>query len=190
MTAEREEETKERIVGMIWVQTLDGVIGNHGDLPWYLPEDLKHFKDTTINHPVIMGRITWDSIPEKNRPLPNRTNIVITRNEDLIAELNEIPNVIAVNEVAEALKVASDAEGAEEVWVIGGASIFDLTVESANVAEITFIRSEDYEGDTFAPNLGDEWSVSNSKPNGSRDADSGWYTSKEGLQYRIERWEK
>ena len=49
MTAEREEETKERIVGMIWVQTLDGVIGNHGDLPWYLPEDLKHFKDTTIN---------------------------------------------------------------------------------------------------------------------------------------------
>ena len=66
-------------VGLVWAQTSDGVIGKDGDMPWHLPEDLKHFTRLTTGHPVIMGRKTWLSFPDKYRPLPGRTNIVITR---------------------------------------------------------------------------------------------------------------
>jgi dihydrofolate reductase len=66
-------------VGLVWAQTADGVIGKDGEMPWHLPEDLKHFNQLTVGHPVIMGRKTWLSLPEKYRPLPGRTNIVVTR---------------------------------------------------------------------------------------------------------------
>ena len=66
-------------VGLVWAQTSGGVIGKDGDMPWNLPEDLKHFNRLTMGHPVVMGRKTWLSFPDKFRPLPGRTNIVITR---------------------------------------------------------------------------------------------------------------
>ena len=66
-------------VGMIWAQTPDRVIGRDGTMPWHLPEDLAHFKEHTLGHPVIMGRRTWESFPERFRPLPGRTNIVVSR---------------------------------------------------------------------------------------------------------------
>lgn len=67
------------IVGMIWAQTNQGVIGADGGMPWHLPEDMAHFKRVTLGHPVVMGRRTWESFPDKFRPLPERTNIVVTR---------------------------------------------------------------------------------------------------------------
>ena len=74
------------VVGMIWAQTVDGVIGRDGTMPWHLPEDLAHFRRTTQGHPVIMGRRTWESFPEKYRPLPGRTNIVVSRQDPDPAE--------------------------------------------------------------------------------------------------------
>jgi dihydrofolate reductase len=70
-------------IGLIWAQARGGVIGRGGVMPWHLPEDLAHFKRVTLNHPVIMGRKTWDSIPPRFRPLPGRRNIVVTRQGDL-----------------------------------------------------------------------------------------------------------
>ena len=69
-------------VGLIWAQARGGVIGKDGVMPWHLPEDLAHFKRTTLSHPVIMGRRTWDSVPPRFRPLPERRNIVVTRQGD------------------------------------------------------------------------------------------------------------
>ena len=66
-------------LGAIWTQTDAGIIGRDGDMPWYAPEDLAHFKKVTLGAPVIMGRRTWESLPPRFRPLPGRTNIVISR---------------------------------------------------------------------------------------------------------------
>src|SRR6186997_2452356 len=68
-------------LGVVWAQTSTGVIGRDGGMPWRLPEDMRHFTRLTTGHPVIMGRKTWESFPDQYRPLPGRTNIVITRQE-------------------------------------------------------------------------------------------------------------
>src|SRR4051794_21906836 len=68
-------------LGLVWAQTTAGVIGKDGDMPWHLPEDMSHFSRLTSGHPVIMGRKTWLSFPDKYRPLPGRTNIVVTTQE-------------------------------------------------------------------------------------------------------------
>ena len=73
-------------IGLIWAQARNRVIGKNGVMPWHLPEDLAHFKRVTLNHPVVMGRKTWDSIPPRFRPLPGRTNIVVTRQADWQAD--------------------------------------------------------------------------------------------------------
>ncbi|WP_369803675.1 dihydrofolate reductase [Corynebacterium sp. CNJ-954] len=67
-------------IAMIWAQTSDGVIGDGSDMPWYLPEDLEHFKNSTVGAPVVMGRISWEALDPRFRPLPGRDNVVITRN--------------------------------------------------------------------------------------------------------------
>lgn len=67
-------------LGAIWAQSLDGIIGDGAGMPWHLPEDLKHFKETTLGSPIIMGRRTWESLPVK--PLPGRKNIVLSSRED------------------------------------------------------------------------------------------------------------
>ncbi|GAA1787892.1 dihydrofolate reductase [Leucobacter iarius] len=75
-----------RSLGMIWAEARGGAIGRDGDMPWHLPEDLAHFKRTTLGDPVIMGRRTWESLPERFRPLPGRANIVVTRDPGFVAE--------------------------------------------------------------------------------------------------------
>lgn len=66
-------------LGAIWAQTIDGVIGRNGTMPWHVPEDLKHFQEVTTGKPVIMGRRTWESLPDAYKPLPGRTNIIVSR---------------------------------------------------------------------------------------------------------------
>jgi dihydrofolate reductase len=83
-------------VGLVWAQTPDGVIGKDGDMPWHLPEDLKHFNRLTMGHPVVMGRKTWLSFPDKFRPLPGRTNIVITRQKSW-ADTHEAEGAVVVH---------------------------------------------------------------------------------------------
>lgn len=133
---------------LIYARAANGVIGNHNTLPWHLPEDLAHFKRTTLGCPVIMGRKTWDSLPPKFRPLPGRRNIVITRQE----KWNEIGAYPAQN-MQEALQLC---EQSSDVWVIGGAQLYALAEPLASTAVVTEI-DRDFEGNAFAPTLGPAW---------------------------------
>ncbi|APW42279.1 dihydrofolate reductase [Rhodoferax saidenbachensis] len=133
---------------LIYARAANGVIGKDGTLPWHLPEDLAHFKRTTLGCPVIMGRKTWDSLPPRFRPLPGRTNIVVTRQENW-HENGAQP----AQDLHKALQLC---EQSADVWVIGGAQLYALTEPLASTAVVTEIE-KDFEGDAFAPALGTAW---------------------------------
>ncbi|WP_329609342.1 dihydrofolate reductase [Arthrobacter sp. ATA002] len=134
---------------MIWAQTLDGVIGRDGGMPWHLPEDLAHFKATTAGHPVIMGRRTWESFPPAYRPLPGRTNIVVSSSETLADELSP-SGAVVVPSLEHALDTARHSPGGDQIWFIGGARLWETAVPLADAAVVTVINST-IEGDTYAP---------------------------------------
>jgi dihydrofolate reductase len=169
-------------LGVIWAQTSTGVIGKDGGMPWHLPEDMKHFARLTTGHPVIMGRKTWESFPEKFRPLPGRTNIVITRQEGW-GGTPGAEGATAVRSLDDALLESQFAPGHDMVWIIGGGDIFRQSMDLADVAVVTTIDAAT-EGDTFAPELGYEWTTGASLP-----AD-GWLTSANGTRYRITQWRR
>jgi dihydrofolate reductase len=133
---------------LIYARAANGVIGKDGTLPWHLPEDLAHFKRTTLGCPVIMGRKTWDSLPPRFRPLPGRANIVITRQTNW-HENGAQP----AQGLREALQLC---EQNSDVWVIGGAQLYTLAAPLASTAVVTEIHA-DFEGDAFAPTLGAGW---------------------------------
>ena len=166
------------VIGMIWAQTPEGVIGKDNDMPWHLPEDLAHFKRVTTGHPVIMGRKSWDALPERWRPLPGRRNIVLTRNRSWRAA-----GAIVVHSLDAALEAAVGAEGDGEVWIIGGEKVFVDAVAFATIALVTEIDVR-VEGDAFAPTLGPEWERD------SVDPAQGWSQSKADIRYRISRYVK
>jgi len=169
-------------IGMVWAQTKAGVIGKDGSMPWHLPEDLKHFSQLTTGHPVIMGRKTWESFPAKYRPLPGRTNIVVTRNPEW-ASTPEAAGALVVSSLDEALLESQFAPGGQKVWIIGGAQIFEQSMNLANLAVVTIIDT-DVEGDTYAPELGDDWTFDTMAPAG------GWLTAKNGTNYRFTTWRR
>ena len=117
----------------------NGVIGANGKLPWHLPEDLKHFKNLTLGHPVIMGRRTWESL---GKPLPGRENIVISRKPGY-----EAPGASVASTIAAAVALCS---GEPLAFVIGGAEIYAAALPLADGLVITEIQ-QDYEGDTRFP---------------------------------------
>jgi dihydrofolate reductase len=170
------------IIGMIWAQTNQGVIGADGGMPWQLPEDMAHFKQVTMGHPVVMGRKTWDSFPAKFRPLPGRTNIVVTRQEGW-ASAPEATGAVVLDSLDQALVEAQLSPGGEEVWVLGGGQVFAQAMSDCNIAAITVINT-DAPGDTLAPALGPEWSFRGASPV------KGWHTSKNGTEYRFTLWAK
>ena len=133
---------------LIYARARNGVIGRENTLPWHLPEDLAHFKRLTLDCPVIMGRKTWDSLPPKFRPLPRRSNIVITRQPDW----HNVGAISAYGLEAALLLCAQ----AEHVWVIGGAQIYAQALPLATTVEVTEIDAE-CAGDAYAPALGSEW---------------------------------
>jgi dihydrofolate reductase len=135
-------------LGLIYARARNGVIGREGVLPWHLPEDLAHFKRTTLGAPVLMGRKTWDSLPPRFRPLPGRRNIVITRDPNWQAA-----GADRAATLDEALALCA---GAATAWVTGGAEIFRLAIPRADLAVVTEIDA-DYEGDVHAPELGPGW---------------------------------
>lgn len=135
-------------LNLILARARNGVIGARNTLPWHLPEDLAHFKRTTLGCPVIMGRKTWDSLPPKFRPLPGRLNVVVTRQPDWSADG-------AV--VAHSLQAACIACPPESTaWVIGGAELYAQALALASTAVVTEIDA-DFEGDAFAPQFGSDW---------------------------------
>lgn len=135
-------------VNLIYARAANGVIGKDNAMPWHLPEDMAHFKRLTQGWPVIMGRKTWDSLPTRFRPLPGRTNVVVTRQSGW----NEA-GAQSASSLADALKLCGQSE---EVWVMGGAKIYAQAEPLADRIEVTEI-AQDFEGDAFAPRLGPEW---------------------------------
>jgi len=135
-------------INLIFARAANGVIGKDNTMPWHLPEDLAHFKRLTQGSPVVMGRKTWDSLPPRFRPLPERVNIVVTRQSDWQAV-----GALRAASLPEALSLCGDAP---DIWVIGGAEIYRQAEPMAVRAEVTEI-AQDFEGDAFAPVLGTAW---------------------------------
>ena len=169
-----------QLIGAIWAQGSNGVIGADGAMPWSVPEDLAHFKRVTAGHPVIMGRTTWESFPEKFRPLPGRTNIVLTGSEQS-AEALQAAGAVPASSLDEAFELAAQAEGNEEIWVIGGAKVYAQAMDRVEVAVITRLDVEP-EGDAYAPQLGAEFTPGTVEPA------EGWMQSSSGTGYRFETW--
>ena len=139
-------------VALIVAVAENGVIGKDNDLIWHLPKDMRFFKETTLGHHVIMGRKNFESIPHKYSPLPNRTNVIITRQDDYKAE-----GCLVVNSIEAALQIAKQ-NGDIEPFIIGGGQIYKLALEANLVDKIYLTRIHHvYEGDTFFPKLENEW---------------------------------
>ena len=139
-------------ISLIVAVAENGVIGKDNDLIWHLPKDMRFFKETTMGHHVIMGRKNFESIPERFRPLPNRTNVVITRQSDYQAE-----GCVVVNSLEAALEVAQH-NGDKEPFIIGGGQIYKLALEGNLVEKIYLTKvHHSFEGDTFFPELSEEW---------------------------------
>jgi len=123
-------------------------IGKSNKLPWYLPADLKHFRQLTTGHAVLMGRLTFESLP--SGPLPNRKNIVLT--SGMSEGVNE--GFFEADSLADATYLC---ENEEQVFIIGGASVFSQCIDQVNTMYVTWVHS-DFEGDTFFPEIKmDEW---------------------------------
>ena len=128
----------------------NGVIGKDNDLPWHLPEDMKYFKKTTVNHHIILGRKNFESI---GFPLPKRTNIILSRNPFYI-----VSNCLVAQSLDEALSIAYD-NGEEEVFIIGGAAIYELSMPLWDKLYYTEVFAEP-EGNVFFPKMNwDEWTL-------------------------------
>ena len=152
---------------MIYARARNGVIGKQGQLPWHLPEDLAHFKRTTLGQPVVMGRVTWESLPEKFRPLPGRTNVVVSRQTSFEATGAQ---VVSSLEAAMALFPTN-----EVVWLIGGAQLYAQALPLVSQIVVTEIDA-DFEGDAFAPSLStNDWT----------ETERSSHVSAQGLAYHL-----
>jgi dihydrofolate reductase len=151
-------------VGLIWAQSTSGVIGRDGGIPWRLPEDQARFKELTMGHTVVMGRLTWESLPTKVRPLPGRRNVVVTRQADYMAD------------GADVVTTLGDALTDDETWVIGGEQIYALALPLATRCEVTEIEIDlpRQDADATAPVLDESWIGSAGE----------WLTGSSGLRYR------
>jgi dihydrofolate reductase len=152
-------------VGLIWAQSTSGVIGRDGGIPWRLPEDQARFKELTMGHTVVMGRLTWESLPASVRPLPGRRNVVLTRQADYPADR------------AEVVATLDDAVTDEETWVIGGEQIYALALPIATRCEVTEVEIDlpRDDNDAVAPVLDESWLGTEGE----------WLTSSSGLRYRF-----
>ena len=152
---------------MIYARSRNGVIGKQGQLPWHLPEDLAHFKRTTLGQPVVMGRVTWESLPEKFRPLPGRSNVVVSRQTSFSA-----PGAQVVSSLEAATVLFPPTE---IIWLIGGAQLYAQGLSIASQIVVTEIDA-DYEGDAYAPLL---------SPNDWAETHRTSHISAQGLAYHL-----
>jgi dihydrofolate reductase len=163
-------------VGLIWAQSSSGVIGRDNGIPWRIPEDQARFKELTTGHTIVMGRFTWESLPAKVRPLPDRRNVVVTRQAEYMAD-----GATVVGSLDEALADGQERSDpgmvtGDETWIIGGAQIYALALPMATRCEVTEVdvalRRED--DDAMAPVLDADWVGTEGE----------WLTSASGLRYR------
>jgi dihydrofolate reductase len=155
-------------VALIWAQAHGGVIGVGGALPWHLPEDLKLFRTLTTGATVVMGRRTWESLPERFRPLPGRRNVVLTSDPSWAAD--------GAHPAVSVGQVLDERDG--DLWVIGGGQVYAAFLAFADRVVVTDVDLA-VDGDTWAPELGAEWRRV------SREPEDGWSTSSTGLRYAV-----
>jgi dihydrofolate reductase len=152
------------LVSIIAAMDRNRLIGNENQLPWHLPADLAHFKQVTMGKPIIMGRKTYESI---GRPLPGRTNIVLTRSSDFNAE-----GVLTANTLEQALNQVS-AE--DEVMIIGGSTIYELTLPRADRLYLTYVENS-FEGDAWFPDFDlEQWHIVASEEHSADEKNSSAY---------------
>ena len=138
------------MINIIVATSENNVIGRGNDIPWYIPEDLEHFKKLTTGNTVIMGRKTYESLPKEYRPLPNRINIVITRDKSYQAK-----GCLVVNSLEDALR---KADNDKEIFIIGGGQIYREGLKFAERIYLTKIH-KNIEGDTYFPKLNKFWKL-------------------------------
>ena len=145
----------------------NGLIGANGTMPWHLPEDLKRFKEITYGHPIIMGRRTWESLP--TRPLPGRANHVLSSRQP--------------GTWSRGAYVSRDIPDLEtDAWIIGGAQVYEATIDEVDVIERTLIDATfDVPTPVHAPRIDDAFELV---------SESGWRTSTSGLRYTFQRFER
>lgn len=149
------------MLGAIWAQSLDRVIGDGQGMPWHIPEDLAHFKEITYGSPVVMGRRTWQSLPEKVRPLPGRENFIVS---------SQPPGEWS----AGAAVVDKPADVAVDAWIMGGAGLYSEAIGVVDVLEMTLIDARlagHLATEVFAPQIPADMQLT---------ADSGWLRSEKG----------
>ncbi|QDP84690.1 dihydrofolate reductase [Chryseobacterium sp. SNU WT5] len=130
------------MITIVVAMGLDNEIGADNQLLWHLPTDLKHFKELTSEHPIIMGRKTYESI---GKPLPNRTNIVVSRKKDWFEE-----GILIVGSIKEAIKFAKKIN--EDIFIIGGGNIYEQTLELTDKLEVTLVKAN-LKADVFFPKI-------------------------------------
>ncbi len=158
---------------MIWAQARGGVIGANGTLPWHLPEDLALFRRFTMDSTVVMGRRTWESLPDRVRPLPGRHNVVLTTDSAWSADGGT---------VAHSVQQVLDEH--ESFWVIGGGAVYAEFLPHASRLVVTDVDVE-VEGDTWAAPLDAAWTLTTRTPA------SGWSTSESGgLRFAVSEYER
>lgn len=170
------------VVGVIWAQAQDRVIGAEGTMPWNVPEDMAYFRQVTRSSPVVMGRRTWESLPEAFRPLPGRVNVVITGDDARSRQLTE-QGALTASSLQEAVERAEPhAAATSTVWVMGGGTIYAEAIDTglARVAAVTQLDLS-VDGDTHAPALDpQQWHLVSAAP------EEGWQPSESGVGYRFE----
>ncbi|MCU1477450.1 MAG: Dihydrofolate reductase [Subtercola sp.] len=186
-------------IALIWAEARGGIIGDAGTIPWHLPEDLAHFKELTTGDAVLMGRKTWDSLPERFRPLPGRRNLVLTRDPEWTVVGAEVVHsfgdaIVAVDTGAApsggaAQRGAASSGGAapasgsasasddddELLWVIGGGQLYRQSMTLASRLEVTELDLG-VRGDTLAPAVDATWARISASP---------WLESATGIRYRF-----
>ena len=136
-------------VTIIVAHSRNRVIGKAGEIPWHLPSDLRRFRELTVGHTVVMGRKTYESLPEKFRPLPDRTNVVISRNPAYTLQ-----DCLVAHSIEQAIAFA----GSDLVFVIGGEQVYHLALPLADRILATWIKHH-IDGDCYFPYLGGGWAV-------------------------------
>ena len=138
------------MISIIVAKSNNNVIGSNGSIPWNVPKDLKYFKELTEGNTVIMGRKTYESLPKDKKPLPNRINIVITRDINFTAN-----GCMVVGSLEEAiLKI----DNRKDTFIIGGGEIYKQAINFVDKIYVTEINNE-YEGDTYFPKISDKWDL-------------------------------
>lgn len=155
-------------VTLIWAQDRAGAIGRGNAIPWRVPEDLRRFREITGENPVIMGRLTWESLPERFRPLPGRRNLVISRNAAYLADGAD---------VVSGLEAALELVAGHPVSIIGGGQVYSAAMELADHLRVTEVDVLVSGADAFAPVVDpDHWEPV---------ADAEWNYSTTGTLYRF-----